>query len=239
MNLRPARAKGVSGHSANPKPALSPVEGSETCTEPGRSIPNPQSAIRNPQSKIAGWLSRIFHPFIIVIPTLLLAIYLDTASLLAALQWTAVSVALVIVPVSVFILVNVQAGRYSDVYVSIREHRHSLYLVGGACLLLLLAVLILAGAPRIILACLYAAVMANAIGAVINRFSKVSVHAAAMAGCATVLFNLSPPIGLALGAATLIVGWARVHAGHHTLAQVLTGWAIAVVCVAAVFALYL
>jgi len=189
--------------------------------------------------RIARWLSRIFHPFLIVIPTLFLAIYLDTGSLSAAVRWTAVSVALVIAPVSIFILVNLRTGRYSDAYVSIREHRHSLFLVGGACLLLLLTVLMLAAAPRIILACLYAAVIANAIGALINRFTKVSVHAAAMAGCATVLFSLSPPIGLALGTATLIVGWARVRARHHTLAQVITGWAIAIVCVTAVFALYL
>lgn len=188
---------------------------------------------------IARWLSRVFHPFIVVIPTLFLAAYLATSSLAEALKWTVAAVAIVILPVSIFILVNVGRGQYSDPYVSIREHRHSLYLVGGACLLLLLAFLILADAPRIIVACLYAAVAANAVGALVNRFSKVSVHAAAMAGCTTVLFSLSVAIGLAMAAITLILGWARVRTEDHSLGQVVMGWAIATACVLIVFSFYL
>ena len=188
---------------------------------------------------IARWLSRIFHPFVIVIPTLFLAVYFSTSSLAEALKWTAASVAIVILPLSIFILISVRRGHYSDPYVSVREQRRSLYLMGGACLISLLAFLILTGAPRIIVACIYAAVLANVAGALVNRFSKVSAHAAAMAGCSAVLFTLSPAIGIGLGIIALIVGWARVRAGHHSVGQVVTGWAIAVTCVLIVFRLYL
>jgi membrane-associated phospholipid phosphatase len=188
---------------------------------------------------IARWLSRVFHPFIIVIPTLLLAVYFATSSLVEALKWTAASVAIVILPLSIFIFTRVRRGHYSDLYVSVRKQRRSLYLVAGVCLLSLLAFLILTGAPRVIVACLYAAVVANAVGAFVNRFSKVSVHAAAMAGCTAVLFSFSVPIGLAMAAIALVLGWARVRTEDHSLSQVIMGWAIAAACVWIVFGLYL
>jgi len=224
MKQRSDRAKGVLSY-----PAMSK---SETCAEPGRSI-------RNPKFKIARWLSRVFHPFIVVIPTLFLAVYFATSSFVEALKWTAASVAIVILPLSIFIFTRVRHGHYSDLYVSIQKQRRSLYLVAGICLLSLLAFLILTGAPGIIVACLYAAVVANAVGAFVNRFSKVSVHAAAMAGCTVVLFSFSVPIGLAMAAITLLLGWARVRTEDHSLGQVVMGWVIAAACVWIVFGLYL
>jgi membrane-associated phospholipid phosphatase len=188
---------------------------------------------------MARWLSRVFHPFIVVIPTLFLAVYFATSSFVEAVKWTAASVAIVILPLSIFILIRVRRGHYSDLYVSIRKQRRSLYLVAGVCLISLLAFLVLAGAPRIIVACLYAAVVANAVGAFVNRFSKVSVHAAAMAGCTAVLFSLSVGIGLAVAAIALVLGWARVRTEDHSLSQVIMGWAIAAACVWIVFGLYL
>jgi len=188
---------------------------------------------------IARSLSRLFHPFIVVILTLFLAVCFATSSPVEALKWTAASVAIVILPLSIFIFTSVRRGQYSDLYVSIRKQRRSLYLVAGVCLILLLAFLILTGAPRIIVACLYAAVVANAVGAFVNRFSKVSVHAAAMAGSTAVLFSFSVPIGLAMAALTLVLGWARVRTEDHSLGQVIMGWAIAATCVWIVFGLYL
>lgn len=189
--------------------------------------------------RAALWLSRIFHPFLITIPTLALAIYLNGSSLREALQWTAVTIGVVIAPAFLFIAYHVRTARFSDWTVSIREQRHGLYFVGGVCLLLLLAILFYFDAPRIIQACLLAAVAANGISALVNRITKISVHAAAMAGCSTVLFTVWPPLGVGLGVMTLIVGWARIRLKQHSAGQVLLGWMVAVACVGIVFALYL
>ena len=52
---------------------------------------------------------------------------------------------------------------------------------------------------------------------------KVSVHAAVMAGAATVLtLVFGPPMALTV-VFVLAVAWARVAKGDHTLAQVLVG----------------
>ena len=196
--------------------------------------------LRLPRERAAQWLSRLFHPFVVTIPTLVLAIYLAGASPLAALGWTALAVATVIAPMVLWIAVSVHAGRYSDWDVSIREQRHSIYLVGGGCLVALLAVLTLAGAPAIVATCIYAAIATTVVGAAINyRLTKVSLHAATMAGCTTVLLTLSAPLGVALGLAALAVGWSRMRLDHHTSAQVILGWIVGAACTLTVFRLYL
>lgn len=189
--------------------------------------------------RAALWLSRIFHPFLITIPTLVLAIYLTGSSLSAAAVWTAVTVGVVIMPAFLFIAYHVRTARFSDWYVSVREQRHALYLLGGVCLLLLLAILFYFDAPRIIQACLFAAVLANTVSALVNRITKISVHATTMAGCSAVLFTVSPPLGVAMGVMTLIVGWARMQLKQHTAGQIVLGWVTALASVWIVFALYL
>jgi len=73
----------------------------------------------------------------------------------------------------------------------------------------------------------------------INRYTKLSIHSAAMAGCATVLLWTAPLIGIVLALLAPLVGWARIHLKHHTVLQILIGWMVAIVCVMAVFAVML
>jgi membrane-associated phospholipid phosphatase len=181
---------------------------------------------------LALWLSRVFHPFVITIPTLALALLLTGSTWHESLLWTSVAVAIVTLPLALWVAVNVRRGRYSDSFVTIREQRRSLYLLAGICFIALTVVLSVTRAPIIALACLYAAVGANTIAAVVNRYvTKVSLHATATAGCAAVLFSLSAPIGAVLWLITLAVGWARVRLAHHTIGQILVGWGIATACV--------
>lgn len=189
--------------------------------------------------RLARWLSRVFHPFILSALTLFLTTYLDTQSFAMAVRWTFICAVVFLVPLFFYILAMVRRGRYSDTDVSIREQRHGLYLICGLCLLLMVAVFVLGSAPPISQVGLYAAVSATVISALINRFSKISVHAMMAAGGATMLFYLSLPIGIALGAAAACVSWSRVRLGRHTWRQVITGWTVAILCVVAVFYFYL
>ena len=198
-------------------------------------------ALRSKQTgeKIARWLSRIFHPFVISLFTFWLALYLSESSALEALQWVGLGFLVVIVPLTVVILYNVRSGEFTDLDVSIREHRYKLYLLAFVCFILLIVILNLLNAPRIALGCLYAAATAIFFGAIINRgFTKVSLHSVASAGSAAVLFVVSPIPGLILGAIALAVGWARIRLKRHTLGQVLLGWLIAIICVGAILPLF-
>jgi membrane-associated phospholipid phosphatase len=189
--------------------------------------------------KLAIWLSRIFHPFTVCVPSLFLAIHLDTGSLSEALRWSAISVIIFLVPLVIFVRQMLQAGRFSDADVSVRQERHPAYAAGSAALAVLLLVFLLAGAPRISRISLCTAIVASLIAAIINTFvTKISLHSLIMAGCATAITYLHP-VGLVLAAGAAAVGWARVSLGQHTAGQVLAGWVVAVGSVITVFGLYL
>jgi membrane-associated phospholipid phosphatase len=125
-----------------------------------------------------------------------------------------------------------------DWYVTVREERRHLYTLGGACLLVLFAVLWWSGAPALLRACLVGGIVANAIGATLNRVTKPSVHAGSAAGCAVLLGHLAPaatPVLLALVAA---VSWARLRLAHHTPGQIALGAGITALCVEASLRLF-
>lgn len=192
------------------------------------------------RDRLARLLSNVFHPFLVSLVTLVLVIYLDGATLLDAIKWTVIGFGIVILPLTIYLVINVRRGRYSDWSISIREQRYNIYILAGICFVILVLTFIWAGAPAIAIACLYAALATVVIAALINRLvTKISLHAVAMAGCAAALFWVSPPLGLLLALAGIAVSWARMHLKHHTLAQILLGWGVTIGSVFVVFSLYL
>ena len=189
--------------------------------------------------RIAGLVSHIFHPLVVVIPTLVIAMIRLGSTIWEAIFWTVLSIAIVNLPMALLLFWGVRSGKYSDASVSIREQRTSIYAVGGTCLVILLAVLIIGKAPVIIIACLVSAVIATVLGYVINRYTKLSLHSAAMAGCTAVLLWTAPLIGVIMAVCAPLVGWARIRLKHHTPVQILIGWMVSMICVFVVFRLML
>lgn len=188
---------------------------------------------------IAQWLSRLFHPFLVAAISMFLILWFSSLPLQESLKWTTLSIGIVIIPAVLFILFQLQQGGYSDFDVSIREQRYKLYALGVASLVALIIVATLANAPTIFFACIYAAICATVIGALINKFvTKISIHSAALAGVAAVMGFISPISAIISWLAWLVVSWARVHLGKHTVSQVLLGCAVALVCVWAIFSVY-
>jgi membrane-associated phospholipid phosphatase len=160
-------------------------------------------------------------------------------SLFQALLWTLLAIMIVNVPMGLLVFKGIRSGRYSDPSISIREQRNNLYILGAASLLALLLLLIVGKAPAVLTACLVSAFVATGFGFVINRLTKLSIHSAAMAGCAAVLLWTMPIFGAILAIFAPFVGWARIRLKHHTPAQILIGWIVPSVCVFIVFRLML
>lgn len=184
-------------------------------------------------------VSLVFHPLIVVIPTMVIAIIQRGNTIWQSIFWTLLAVCVVNLPMAILIFYGVRSGRYSDPSVSIREQRTSIYAVGGLFLVILLMILIIGKAPMILTACLVSAVLSTAIAYVINRSTKLSLHSAAMAGCTTVLLLSVPALGLGMAVFTPLVGWARIRLKHHTPVQILIGWMVPMLCVLTVFHLLL
>jgi membrane-associated phospholipid phosphatase len=189
------------------------------------------SARQSTMRQGAVWLSRVFHPFIISVVTLLLTQLLNGYSFLDSTLWTLLSFSIVILPTLIFILVRVKRGRYQDVDVSIRKDRYTLYVLGGSCLILAIALLALLQAPAIAQRTLQAGFLSIFVGSVFNRFgNKLSLHVLTVAGCAVVLYFVSPIAGITLGLISLLVAWSRVYLARHTIPEVVWGWVVGVVC---------
>ena len=181
----------------------------------------------------AMWLSRVFHPFIISVSVLFIAQLFQGYAWFGAAAWTALCFMVVIVPVLLFILLRVRSGRYQDADVSVREDRYLLYALAGGCFILLVALLAFLQAPTIVQQTLQAALFAVAVGALFNRYvNKLSLHTLTVAGCAAVFLFVRPSAGITLGLVSLLVGWSRVYLTRHTLAEVIWGWVVGVLCVA-------
>lgn len=189
--------------------------------------------------RMAEIISYVFHPLLVVVPTQVIAMVQLGSTVWEAIFWTVLSVAIVNLPMALLLFWGVRSGKYSDASVSIREQRTSIYAVGGTCLVILLAVLIIGKAPVVIIACLVSAVIATVLGYWINRYTKLSLHSAAMAGCTAVLLWTAPLIGVVMAIFAPLVGWARIRLKHHTPVQILIGWMVSMICVFVVFRLML
>lgn len=192
-------------------------------------------------TRLAQIVSDGLHPFVVTTLTVPLVVLLSGGSLTSAALWAILFVGLVIAPPLLLLLHQVRVRHVESIDVAVRRQRTVFYVLGIGGLLLLVAAMHLLDAPHVLRASVYAAIATNAIAASVNHFvTKISVHAAAMAGCATVLgivvhnaaqWPLFGIVGFVLVGLTVAQGWSRVYLEKHTAGQVLLGWAVAVVCV--------
>jgi membrane-associated phospholipid phosphatase len=176
---------------------------------------------------VATWISRLSHPFLVPVPTLLAALRLDGEPWSRAALWAAISIGVGILPPTCLLVAERRRRGDRDWYVTAREQRFGLYALGLVCLAALLAIARIGDGPRLLLPSLVAALAATAIGALVNRATKVSVHVGAATGCAVLLAWVEPRFAFGAVAAVALVAWSRLRLGHHTPAQVLLGASIA------------
>lgn len=191
------------------------------------------------QEKVALWISRIFHPFILPLPVMFLAIYLSGFTLAEAALWTGLFIGVVIIPATLFILWNVRTGRFSDRDVSNAKERRLLYAIGLICVFVYMVLCFIFNAPWIVFTIMWGLMLSSIVAGIINRFfTKVSIHTIAAVGSATIMFLVAPVIGLIVGLIALGLSWSRIQLGHHSLQQVILGWIVAIVCISIVFQMY-
>ena len=182
---------------------------------------------------VAHWISRLSHPFLVPIPALVAALRLDGEPWARVGAWAAICIAIGIVPPTILLVAQRMRRGDRDWYVTVREQRFGLYALGLACIAALLVVASRAGAPRLLVPALLAALAATAVGALLNRATKPSVHVGVATGSALLVAHVAPHAALGLAALVAIVAWSRLRLGHHTPSQVALGAAVAATCIEA------
>lgn len=140
----------------------------------------------------------------------------------------------VVVPAIIIILLK-KLGFIQDVGLNNRQERFIPYIVSIVCLIGTAIFMHFKGAPWFLVLFFLGGAAAGIVEAVINRWWKISVHAAGIAGVVALLLHLlhlqyTFPHTLTwfmitVGAAGLL-GAARIWLGRHTLWQVMAGYAV-------------
>ncbi|MGO8951469.1 MAG: hypothetical protein ACLQUY_28210 [Ktedonobacterales bacterium] len=182
------------------------------------------------RAEVARWVSIIVHPIAFPLIALGITLYLATDSVASTLGWIAMALALTSLPVAVLVVFQVIRRKWSDLDVSVRRQRYTLYPFGIACMLVLTLSYVHFDAPAVAIRSGYALVIANIVDGIINLLYKVSAHATGAAASTALIWFATPFVGIAIvaAAATVLVGWSRVELKRHTRGQVLLGWLVGV-----------
>lgn len=184
-------------------------------------------------------ISRIFHPIFNGIASFVL-VGLRAPGLrspLYGLLWAAVCILTLITPSTIYFYVRLGRGDFSDDDVSRRTERYGLYIVALLSTVVGSFLLYLLGVPTIFLRLILAAIGVTAVASLTNLVWKISVHSTSIATLATLATLLFQRFGAIVWVCALLVGWARVRTGNHTILQVLAGWGVAVAGVLLAFRL--
>jgi hypothetical protein len=136
---------------------------------------------------------------------------------------------------AVVIFGGVRRGWFGDWHIGERSQRPKLVAVIVALVVLALTLLLVFGAPRVMVACVAIMLATLAVAGPITLAWKISFHTAVAAGSVVMLAWVLPalPVLAAGGVLVALIGWARAEIGDHTPAQALAGAAAGAAATAA------
>jgi membrane-associated phospholipid phosphatase len=140
-----------------------------------------------------------------------------------------------VIPIA-YIKWGVHRGRWADRHLGVRGQRLTAMAVIIGSVGTAIVVMLLADAPRAMLAAITAMLATLAALMAITTQWKISVHAAVSAGAVAMLALAYGPTLLIGFALVALVGWSRIALTAHTTAQVLAGTVLGGIVAAAVFA---
>jgi hypothetical protein len=168
-------------------------------------------------------ISIVGHPFVTVPSAIVVATWeadaVSKARILGA-------VLLGMLVLATYVVIRFRRGDFTDVDVSTREHRPGAFVVGilasGGSVLLLSAS---SSGPLAVRGAAVACALLI-VTAVVNVRVKASLHVIFAVLAASIAWRSSRAAGVGFFAFALLVGWARVRYGRHTLREVAVGLAL-------------
>ncbi len=123
------------------------------------------------------------------------------------------------------IAAGVKSGRFTDRHIGERSQRPWLIGVIVALVIAALVLLVLLGAPRIMVATVSVMLATLAVTGPVTHWWKISFHTAVAAGSVVVLAHVWPaaPVYLVGGVLVALIAWGRVQIQDHTPAQTAVG----------------
>ncbi|WP_374224195.1 hypothetical protein [Micromonospora sp. C97] len=178
----------------------------------------------NSTSRVARVVTEACAPavFAALMP-LIIALHSTAPAVVTGLGWALLAILFCSAVPYAVIWVGVRRGRLTDHHIGVREQRRMPLVYGLLSVLVGLAALVLAGAPRPLVAMVVVMFAVLLIVTAINQLWKLSAHAAVVGGSMSVLTIVFGPALIPSLAIVVLVGWSRVRLGDHTIGQVVAG----------------
>ncbi len=206
----------------------------------GETVSSPVAASplrRTTRRRLARIITELLAPVPVATILLFVVAWHSTHSLAQSLVWGGVSALFATLVPLLYLLRGVRRRQFTDRHVRLREQRPLAFLVGIASLLIGLALMVVLGAPRELVALVAAMGVGLIVSLLVTLLWKISVHVAVVAGAVVILVLVFGPLLLILGPLVALVGWARVEVADHTPAQVIAGSGLGAAVAAVVFIL--
>lgn len=175
--------------------------------------------------KVSKHLSDLFNPMNSLIVYFII-FSIKTQSLLESAKNFLHLFFIIILPISLWIYYHVKNKKYTDADVSDRTQRKSLYFFIAACMVAYL-MFIYFRQDRIDWVAAFLLLLLLIVLQISNYFIKSSMHTALNIFVAALFLPLQPILALMWFCIAIIVGITRVVLKRHTIAEVLSGSAIA------------
>ena len=192
----------------------------------------------SPVTLVANLLSWILVPVLMPVYGIILCFGLTILAFTGfgvQLAFTAITFAFNVVGPAIIVLLLKRFGFISDIGLNNREERFIPYVVSIVALIGTAIFMWRKGAPEWMVMFFMGGAAAGIVEVIVNRWWKISVHAAGIAGIVALLLHLmqfeytSPHtmlwLMISIGAAGLL-GASRIWLGRHTLWQVIAGSAV-------------
>ncbi len=171
--------------------------------------------------KIAHLVSNVINPPLVsVLGILIMAGFMGTRE---AWTWALVFATLVVLVPTFYVYLLLRQGKIEDFHIPNRENRTKPYIVIIVSNLVGVVLMMVYGAPFLLVAFGIMGVIQSGLLFLINRYWKISGHATAISGLSVFLvaalgWSLSPVLVM-----IPLVAWARVRTSSHTFWQTFAG----------------
>ena len=157
--------------------------------------------------------------------------------MLDAVKWTAISIAISVLPVSLFVIYLVRSGKVDAIFTNDRQQRTKIYLLTGLCSFASCFILAFLGAPSMLVTAYTAGLAVVVIFTFINLWWKISLHTALISAAVTIMVMLYGGMATVTVVLVPLTAWSRIELKYHSLAQAVTGALLAALIVVMTFSL--
>ena len=174
-------------------------------------------------------ISNIFHPWVVLVPTLALAAYAATSEPFECIKWTMAA----FLPALLFpylyavirsILLSRKGTQQKPSRSLFRNEPKQLLIMSGLFGIPSVAILYYLGGPKNLIIIILGITAVMLVISLINIIYRASFHLAMVTSMLTALWFLFGAASLVFLILLPILGFSRCHLGEHTLVQILTGF---------------